>query len=387
MAKSRMKDGIVKRGNSFHAVIRERGSNGKTKPVWSKAFTTRAEAEAYRDQRRVELREGTAVVPSGIKVGEYMDLWLPGHIKIRNLAPTTSAAYREKIENYIKPHIGGIRLQELTSGQLTDFYLALLTNPSARRESGLSAQTVVYVGRILRRALKDAVEVRNLLSVNCALLAPLPTTSRIDRDLWSAAEMKRFLEAADCGEHGALLWTYGATGARRGELLALRWANTDLDAGTLSIEESATFANGERHVGKTKNKEKRVVHLDQHSVAVLRAHQARQRELCLQAGEPWSNHGLVFCRRDGSPLPPDSPYTAMKAAIQLSGVPPLRLHDLRHLHATWLLEDGEPLHVVAQRLGHKDAMVTATIYAHVTKSQSASAAETWAARMAEGDVS
>lgn len=92
-----MKDGIIKRGSSFHAVVRETGSNGKTKPVWSKAFSTREEAEAYRDRRRVEVREGTAVAKNSMTLREYMDSWLPKHIALAGLAPTTQVAYRSKI--------------------------------------------------------------------------------------------------------------------------------------------------------------------------------------------------------------------------------------------------------------------------------------------------
>lgn len=383
MARNKMKDGIIKRGNSFYAALREPRPGGRTHVVWSRAYPTREEAEAYRDKRRVELREGTAVTKSAITLGEYLDSWLPIHASLAPLAPTTHVAYRSKIDLYVKPHLGHLPLQALRPADIEAFYAKLLTSPSARGKPGLSPRTVIYVARILRKALKHAVEVHQILAKSPAQSVSLPGAKPIRRELWNANQMQAFLAAADEGPLGSLLWLYGATGARRGELLALRWTNVDLDAAVLHIVESATFADGERHVRHPKNKEGRMVPLDQRTVAVLRTHHARQASERLRAGETWTDLDLVFCRGDGTPLPPDAPYTAMREAISKSKVPRLRLHDLRHLHATWLLEDGEPLHVVAQRLGHRDPMVTATVYAHVTRKQSAGAAETYAARLGE----
>ena len=383
VTKSRMKDGIVKRGDSFHSVVREPSRNGKTKPVWSPAYSTRAEAEADRDRRRVEVRAGTAVVKNSITVAEYLDSWLPKHIALAALAPTTQVAYRSKIDSYIKPHLGHMKLQALRSDDIEAFYVTLLTTPSERRGSGLAPATVIYVARVLRKALQHAVDVYGILARNPAQSVSLPTAKPIHRDVWSAEQMRAFLLAAQEGTLGPLLWLLGATGARRGELLALKWANVDLDAGSLRIVESATFANGQRYEGLTKNKEQRLVYLDQQTVAVLRKHHAVQASQRLRAGEKWHDAGLVFCSGDGSPLPPDAPYAAMRVAMAKANVPQMRLHDLRHLHATWLLEDGEPLHVVAERLGHRDPMVTATIYAHVNQRQSAGAAETFASRLAD----
>lgn len=239
------------------------------------------------------------------------------------------------------------------------------------------------MARILRKALQHAVDVHQLLAKNPAQSVPLPSAEPIHRELWNAQQMQAFLTAADEGHHGALLWLLGVTGARRGELLALRWANVDLASGTLRVVESATFADGQRYIRLPKNKEGRHVPLDRRTVMVLRTHHARQAGQRLSMGERWINSDLVFCYGDGSPLAPDSPYSAMRSAMAKANVPKIRLHDLRHLHATWLLEDGEPLHVVAQRLGHRDPMVTATIYAHVTQKQSAGAAETYASRLAD----
>lgn len=109
----------------------------------------------------------------------------------------------------------------------------------------------------------------------------------------------------------------------------------------------------------------------------LRAHKARQNVERLESDE-WEDLNLVFCRPDGSGLRPDYTYKQFQQLIKKSGVRRIRLHDLRHTHATWLLEAGEHLYVVAERLGHTDPQTTSRIYAHVTPDQRSGVANVYA---------
>jgi len=128
--------------------------------------------------------------------------------------------------------------------------------------------------------------------------------------------------------------------------------------------------------GGTKTNKVRVVDIDRDTVAALRAQKAQQAQERLESNQ-WHDHNLLFCRPDGSPLPPDFAYRQFQRLIQQAEVSRIRLHDLRHTHATWLLEAGEQLHVVAERLGHADASTTSNIYAHVTDRQRRQGAETF----------
>ena len=169
------------------------------------------------------------------------------------------------------------------------------------------------------------------------------------------------------------------TGARRGELLALRWA--DLEGKHLNISKSRVGLNrgvSETDTTKGGNGGKRRVRLDDETLELFTAHRKRQIEERLVMGSAYTETGYVFTREDGLPITADHVTHLFLKFSKLAGLRVIRLHDLRHLHATELLRLGEPLHVVANRLGHKDAMVTATIYAHVTDEQAESASDTFA---------
>ena len=136
---------------------------------------------------------------------------------------------------------------------------------------------------------------------------------------------------------------------------------------------------GVQEVATTKGGDgRRIVTLDETTLKVLRDHKRRQAEERLRLGEAWTETGYLFVQEDGLPIDPDTPSQLFTSLRKRLGLPEQRLHDLRHIHATELLRAGVPLHVVADRLGHKDAMVTATIYAHVRQDQAESVAEIFA---------
>jgi integrase len=169
------------------------------------------------------------------------------------------------------------------------------------------------------------------------------------------------------------------TGARRGELLYLRWAALDLDAAEVTFGGSTAVVRGQRVEGSTKGGRSRTVSLDRDTTAELREHRRRQAEERLAAGSAWTDTGgLIFTTRWGEPLYPDTVTALMTRLINrhndadpppAKALPHARLHDLRHLHATTLLLAGVPVHVVAARLGHADAAVTLRVYSHVLREQ------------------
>jgi integrase len=136
--------------------------------------------------------------------------------------------------------------------------------------------------------------------------------------------------------------------------------------------------------GTTKGGRSRIVSLDTGTVDVMREHRQAQLVERMAAGRWWTGEDdLVFRAQDGSPLHPDSVTALARKLVASSGLPPARLHDLRHVHATTLLLAGVPVHVVAARLGHADPAITLRVYAHVLREQAAGVAEVFA-RALEG---
>jgi integrase len=246
-----------------------------------------------------------------------------------------------------------------------------------REGEGLSPRTVRYVATILHKVLGQAVR-DGLLLKNPADAATPPSAREAkppEMHPWTEPQLAAFLGWARENSQSYALWhTLAYTGARRGEMLALRWRDADLDAGTVTIRRSAGMVRnaGEGAAvveGLTKSGKPRVVRLDGDAVDVLRAHKVARGEMALQLARP---DALVFGDIEGAHRNPEHTSRQFtrdtercQASLGAAAVPACRLHDLRHCRATVLLTAGVPVHVVSRRLGHSSPVVTMTVYAHL----------------------
>jgi integrase len=391
-----LKDGVMLRGTTWSYVIRVTDpASGRSKPRWVGGFRTEAEAKAARDEARVRARRGEYVDRSRITVGEYLDQWLDGHAM--EVKPKTLASYRWIIDCYVKPRIGAQRLQSVSAAMATRLYHDLLKT-GGRNGAGLSVRTVNYVHSVLRKAFTDAVHVDHLLPVNPVERAKRPRKgTTAPSAIWTPAQLRLFLEIARGHRLFAFFHLAAYTGARRGELLHLRWADVDLDAGAVALRGSAAVVDGARIEGTTKGGRERAVSIDAGTVKVLKEHKAAQAADRLIAGGSWAGREYVFTTGLGEPIYPDSPSQLMAKLIRNYNepdgdvpkpavpLPHVRLHDLRHIHATTLLLAGVPVHVVAHRLGHADPSITLRVYAHVMNTQTAAVAEEFVRAINEAD--
>lgn len=378
-----VKDGIATVGDKYYAVVRVRDAQtGKSKPRWSRPFANYDEAKAQRDKDRVAAREGSYVARSGMTVGEYLDMW----VESVDVKPSTRSGYRDNIRLYLTPHIGGLPLQTLTAARLTELYANLMTS-GGRGGKALSWRSVEYAAATLRSALSDAVELE-ALTKNVAMRAKLPTkptpATRAERraqemTVFDPEQLRAFLQVARGHRLSALFHLAAYSGARRGELLQLRWNDINLDDATVHIFGTYDVIDGEEVEGTPKSHAERTIDIDPGTVAVLRAHK-RDQDGPRFIGEA-EEGGLVFAREDGTLLHPDTPTQLMRRLCREAGVPRLRFHDLRHTHATILLTAGVPVHEVAERLGHYDGTVTLRVYAKVLKGRGSVAAAAFAAAM------
>lgn len=298
------------------------------------------------------------------------------------------------------PRIGGLRLQSLRPAILSKLYRELAER-GGENGGPLSASTVAHVHRTLRKALTDAVHVEQVLATNPAARAKLTRAPRGEPGtIWTAGQLAVFLRHAAGHRLFPFFRLAAYTGARRGELLALEWDALDLEAAEVTLRGSTDVIDGERVDDTTKSGRSRVVSLDAGTVAVLREHRRRQLTERMKAGPAWRESGLVFMGEDGQPVFPDTVSLLMGKLIRdynspaipgrgrgrprvplpppAEPLPRIRLHDLRHVHATTLLLAGVPVHVVANRLGHADPSTTLRVYAHVLREQAAGAADVFA---------
>src|SRR6266571_369181 len=382
----KLRDGVIQRGGSWSYVIRVPDpATGVTKPRWVGGFATEQDAKAARDEARVRARRGEYVNRSTSTVAGYLAEWVEAHAS--TVKPKTLAGYRHDIDHYIVPRIGRMRLQALRPAVISKLYRDL-SEHGGRDGRPLSAITISHIHRTLRKALADAVDVGQLLANNPAARSKRPKSASAEpRRIWTVEHLGLFLAEASSHRLFAFYRLAAYTGARRGELLYLRWAALDLDAAEVTFGGSTAVVRGRRVEGSTKGGRSRTVSLDRDTVAIVREHRRKQAEERLSAGSAWTDSGLVFTSRWGEPLYPDTVTALMTKLINRHNsadpppdraLPHARLHDLRHLHATTLLLAGVPVHVVAARLGHADPAVTLRVYAHVLREHAAGVGDIFA---------
>ena len=248
---SAVKDGVVRRGSTWSYVIRVTNqATGVSRPKWVGGFSTEAAAKAARDRARVAARRGEYVDQSRTSVEAYLEEWLAGHAA--SVKPKTWAGYRDDLRRYVMSHIGRMRLQAVKPATLSRLYVDLLKS-GGRKGKPLAVATVRHVHRFLRKALNDAVLIDGILASNPALLAKLPKeTRRVTRNMWTAQDLDVFLEAISGHRLHAFYRVAAFTGARRGEVLHLRWSDLDLEEDIIRFEGSTGVVDGERIDGTTK---------------------------------------------------------------------------------------------------------------------------------------
>ena len=197
--------------------------------------------------------------------------------------------------------------------------------------------------------------------------------------VWSAEELRDFLASIEESEWYAPIFLAANTGMRRGEVLGLTWRNVDLDNARLTVNQQILSVEYEAKVADVKTAHsRRTIDLDPRTVAMLKAWRRHQLEQKMSTGRR-NDEGFVFTRDDDGPIHPDHFSQSWERLVRTSAFRRIRLHDLRHTHATILLKAGVPVKVVSERLGHSNPAFTITVYQHVLPGMQADAAAAFSA--------
>ena len=373
-----MRGHLVQRGDRYYAVVYEGidHATGKERHRWYPAGTTRKGAEKVLGDLVKRVHDGDYRAPERITLGDYLvERWLP--TKRSQLRPSTFASYKNNVEIHIKPRIGSIALQKLQPEDLDTFYAQLLIDGKRNGVGGgLSPKSVRIIHGIIRKALADANR-KGTVTRNVADLADPPKVrvggSRA-MTVWSAEELRQFLAGIEGGEWYAPIFLAANTGMRRGEVLGLPWRNVDLNTRRLVIDQQILSVEYGAQVADVKTtNSRRTIDLNERTVAVLKAWRRQQLEQRLSTGRR-DDDDFVFTRPDGKPIHPDFFSQSWARLVRESGLRRIRLHDLRHTHASILLKEGIPPKVVSERLGHSSPAFTMTVYQHVLPGMQADAA-------------
>ena len=269
---------------------------------------------------------------------------------------TTAQGYRWYCRKYIVPALGNVLIRDLQPGHLQRFYGDLASK-------NLSASTTAQAHRILHRALGHAVNL-GLVVRNVADGATPPTPRRKETKTLCISDVRRFLETAETSAYFPVFVTLLWTGARRSEVLGLRWRDVDTTLGSISIRRAMHVLKGGEIVfeePKSRSGSRSIAMPPTLSLA-LAEHRGDMEKIrgTLRQDE------LVFTWEDGRPMRPLSVSHAFRRIARRAGLEGVRLHDMRHSHATILLEQGVHPKVVSERLGHASVNITLDLYSHVT---------------------
>jgi integrase len=352
---------------------------GHSKQVRHGGFPSRAAASRARDEVQALSREELA--GHSWTLEQWLRYWLSTRTALR---PTTLRVYTQHVDDHLIPLLGQVRLAQLSARQVTTAFTTLATNPT-RTGSPLTAGTVQRIRATLRAALNAAIR-EGLITDNLARRVELPpgprphpvvwTPERIaawqrhgDREpvmVWTPEQLATFLDRVAADRLYALWWLIALRGLRRGEAAGLRWCDLDLTHHQLTVSQQRTTAGPRVVTGPPKSAaSRRTIALDKHTVTALREHQRRQAAEQRAAGAAWVESGYVFTRRDGQPLHPG--YLTQRFTIlrRAAGLPPVRLHDLRHGAASLAHAAGTDLKTVQAQLGHASIVLTADTYTSV----------------------
>lgn len=373
-----MKGHIRERSPGKWAVVIDvKDAKGKRKRKWFSYTGTKRGAQLEAAKRINEATNGTAFDPAKVTVREFMERWL-AHMATQ-VSPRSAECYRETVDTLILPALGNVRLAKLEAEQLAQAYSDALDH-GRKDGTGLAPRSVVMMHRTISQALKQAV-IWKLRKDNPAALCKPPRVERRQMKVLDMDSTAALVEFAKGTRLHAPILLFAFCGLRRAEVAALRWNRLDLDGAQLSVSTSIEqTANGTREK-PPKNGRARTVALPALLVEELRRHRIRQAEELLRLGVRQTDDTHVCLREDGSPWPPRLLTCAFARLIRSSGLQRIRLHDLRHGHATHLLLKNTHPKVVQERLGHASIQLTLDTYSHVMPSMQEDAAATIDAAM------
>lgn len=335
---------------------------GKRKRKWHSFAGTKREAQKECARLITDMQSGSYIEPSKLTVAELMLRWLD-HARA-HVSPRTHERYSEIVKKNLNPALGAVLLTRLRPVQISEAYAKALASGRRDGKGGLAPTTVVYMHRLLKQALGQAVK-WELLNRNPADAVDPP---KVEREAMTTFDIEQTAQLLD-GLKGSRLLVPVMLGVmcglRRGEIVALRWRNVDLATGRLSIMESAEQTAAGIRYKPPKSGRGRTVALPSSLLEHLRLHRVQQAQEFLRLGSRPTEATFVYTQEDGEPLQPRSLTQAWRKIAASGELPRIRFHDLRHAHATHLLARGVHPKVASERLGHSRVGITLDLYSHV----------------------
>jgi integrase len=345
---------------------------GQRKRRWHSFKGTKRQAQIQCARLISELSGGTYIDPSRTTLAAFLDRWIE-HMR-GQVSPRSHETYADIVHHRIVPLLGGTILTKLRPAHISEAYAKALASGRRKSSGGLSARTVTQVHRVLRQALQQAVQWQLLVRNPTDFVRP-PKVERQQMSVYNADTTAQLIETAR--PYGVFIPILLGVlcGLRRGEITALRWRSIDLETGQLSIVASTEQTKAGCREKETKSGRCRTVALPTMLVEELRRHRIQQAQELLKIGVRVTADHHVVMQAEGGPLQPVGLTHAFTAFLAQHGLKRVRLHDLRHSHATHMLLAGIHPKIASERLGHSKVAITLDLYSHVLPGMQSEAAD------------
>jgi integrase len=371
----------------FRIVYDVMSADGKRRQKTETLFgVTKKQAEALLAKRKATVLSGECTPITGITMNVLFDRFMQA--KENRLAATTLQRYEGLLRLYLRPAFGAKKVANVKAVDI----LAAYAQWSKR---SISARTVRHAAELLRNILRRAVKWEIVLrSPGASLDADdLPKALKPESAVLTELEVQQLLQEARNPTHRCTARHYltaGSTfcpavafalytGARLGEIMAMRWQDVDVRQRIVTISRSLSSTKRAGLAYKRpKNDKVRTVCVSAQLVAILQSHRAVQSAERIAMGPAYRDEDLIFAKPDGTAIPPWLFSSAFRNFMKRSGVSRVRFHDLRDTHASLLAKAGVPIEVISKRLGHSDISITYDRYITVYRDRDAEAAEAFA---------
>lgn len=352
--------------------------NGKKYVYWEARFTTgfdpgtgkqiqksisgktqKEVAEKLREHT-CEIDQGTYIEPTKLPLGKWLDIWAETYLG--GIKPRTVTIYTTVINVHIKPALGAVHLEALTTHLIQEFY------NRCTKEKSLSAKSVKNIHCVLHRALRQAV-LLGYIRYNPTDACILPRAVKKDIKPLDEAQIALFLKQIAGDPLERLMVVTLFTGMRKGEVMGLTWDCVDFYRGTVTVNKQLQFAgknSGGYQLLPTKNGKSRVIMPAGFVMSVLKKQQEIQTMWRVEAGTAWEKSDYVFTDELGHHLKTWNVDRCFKRAVEAIGLPNTRFHDMRHSYAVAAIRSGDDIKTVQENLGHATAAFTLDVYGHVT---------------------
>ncbi|MFD4928368.1 tyrosine-type recombinase/integrase [Peribacillus butanolivorans] len=356
---------------SFTIELGRDSSTGKRKQITRRGFNSKKEAELAAHQMTIDVDNETFVnEEKNIFFINFITDYL--HILAEpSVKASTFRGYKSAVEKRLIPKFGHMKIKDLSGKMISTYYNELL-------KEGLTEEFIQYIHAILKNASKTAIDwkyIKNDFMNN----VKAPRRQKKNVETWSIEECNTFLNRMrDQKDHIFILYYLAIyTGMRRGELLGIKWKDIDFNKKRIFVQHSLYYISGQGLVLQTPKTHsgKRNISITNEMIGELQSYKVKKQKQLLKVGLKLIEDHFVVSAFGGEPVNPNTIHKQFLYDIKLAGIKRIRFHDLRHTHATIMLEIGENSKVVSERLGHSNVSITLDKYSHVTQNIQDSSAD------------